>query len=317
MKKMNTYNPARMQAKTNIAKNKAGQNRRTGTNPVNKTGAGPKRKQSAGSRQNTGAQGKRTDSNPRQVTVSIWIIAAILFLLAALIIWPHINDKSSPQTGAAVPSGSYCYGIDISRYQHDISWDSLMVLTDWKGRTIYSKTGAKDIRPISFVFIKATEGSSMKDKRFHKHWKNASQSGARRGAYHFFRSSKNPVHQAENFIKTVGQLSPGDLPPVLDIETMHSGCTAEMLNDRALVWLKAIESHYGRKPIVYSSASFISDILCDEIKNNYPVWVAHYNSTAPRCSNWNIWQFTDKAVVYGIDGYVDMNVCSRSFLKSL
>lgn len=136
-----------------------------------------------------------------QVNISIWVMAGILAAIGTLLIIPYIKDGASPQTGDPLPQGPYCYGIDVSRYQHKIKWDSLMVLTDRSGRTIYSKTSAKDIRPVSFVFIKATEGSSMKDKRFHRHWQDAGKSGARRGAYHFFRSSKDPVHQAENFIE--------------------------------------------------------------------------------------------------------------------
>ena len=107
------------------------------------------------------------------------------------------------------------------------------------------------------------------------------------------RKQKNSLReQAENFIKTVGELRYKDLPPVLDIETIHSGCSHKTLNDKALTWLKIIEKHYGRKPIVYSSASFIEDILCDEIKRDYPIWVAHYETDTPRYKDWDFWQFT-------------------------
>ncbi len=58
-------------------------------------------------------------------------------------------------------------------------------------------------------------------------------------------------------------------------------------------------------------------MLCEEIITGYPIWVAHYTSKSPRCKKWHIWQFTDKAVVYGVDGYVDLNACTRSVLKSL
>ncbi len=293
--------------------------KKTNRRPAYKTdGTKKAAKQTASTAPKTKGNKKgKKDDREHQVNISIWVMAGILAAIGILLIIPYIKDGASPQTGDPLPQGPYCYGIDVSRYQHKIKWDSLMVLTDRSGRTIYSKTSAKDIRPVSFVFIKATEGSSMKDKRFHRHWQDAGKSGARRGAYHFFRSSKDPVHQAENFIRTVGEISPEDLPPVLDIETIHSGCTAEMLNDNALTWLRIVGEHYGRKPVVYSSASFISDILCDEITTEYPIWVAHYTGKSPRCKNWHIWQFTDKAVVYGIDGYVDMNVCTRAVLKSL
>ena len=253
----------------------------------------------------------------KKIEISIWIIASVIASLTAFILWPYITDRSSAEKGAAVPEGIYRYGLDISHYQEKIVWDSLMVLTDGARRTTRSKTNAKDIRPISFVFIKATEGASMKDKDFRKHWKAAGERNIPKGAYHFFRSSKSGAVQARHFIKTAGELSRNDLPPVLDIETIHTGCSIRTLNDRALEWLEIVSAHYGRKPIVYSSASFIENILCDEIKENYPIWVAHYGKDRPECQKWNIWQFTDKAIIYGIDGFCDLNVCPAGYLESL
>ena len=266
------------------------------------------------------AQKRRKKRKPIMIKVTAYVMSAVFIVLlavAALIAKPYIKERKIVDKGATVPSGYYCYGIDISRYQTDIEWDKIKVLTDAQGRTTNSVNQAKDIRNISYVFIKATEGNSFKDKHFKRHWRNAGKSGIRRGAYHFFRSSKDAEVQARHFIGTVGELSANDLPPVLDIETIHKGCTYKTLNDKALVWLKTVEKHYGRKPIVYSSASFINDILCKEIKENYPIWVAHYGATSPRCEKWHIWQFADNAIVYGIDGEVDLNVTTEQTLKTL
>lgn len=253
----------------------------------------------------------------KRIEVSIWTVGAVLLALFIWTIWPYLSDKSSYERGDSVPKGAYCYGIDISHYQSDIQWDSLMVLTDGSRRTTRSKLAAKDIKPVSFVFIKATEGSTMKDRKFKRHWHEAQERNITKGAYHFFRSSKNGKAQARHFIKTVGKIGPDDLPPVLDIETIHRGCSRKILNERVLDWLETVSEHYGRKPVIYSSASFIEDILSDEIKTEYPIWVAHYATDRPRHDNWRIWQFTDKAVVYGIEGYTDLNVCSSDFLKTL
>ena len=265
-------------------------------------------------------QKRRKKRKPIKIKVTAYVLSAVLIVLlaiVALIARPYIKERHIIDKGAAVPSGYYCYGIDISRYQTDIDWDKIKVLTDAQGRTTNSVNLAKDIRNVSYVFIKATEGNSFKDKYFNRHWRNAEKCGIRRGAYHFFRSSKDAETQARHFIRTVGELSADDLPPVLDIETIHKGCSYKTLNDKALTWLKTVENHYGIKPIVYSSASFINDILCKEIKENYPIWVAHYEAPAPRCARWHIWQFADDAVVYGIDGYVDLNVTTEQILNSL
>lgn len=275
---------------------------------------------SKGGKKKTVQKRRKKRRKPIKIKVTAYVLSAVfvvLLALAALIAKPYIKERHNIDKGASVPGSYYCYGIDISRYQNDIEWDKIKVLTDAQGRSTNSVNQAKDIRNVSYVFIKATEGNSFKDRYFKKHWKNAKKSGIRRGAYHFFRSSKDAETQARHFIRTVGELSADDLPPVLDIETIHKGCSYKTLNDKALTWLKTVENHYGRKPIVYSSASFINDILCKEIKENYPIWVAHYGASAPRCARWHIWQFADDAVVYGIEGYVDLNVTTEQILNSL
>lgn len=260
---------------------------------------------------------KKSGRGKKETRLGLWTIIAILAGLSIILSWPFITKRHTGEKGAALPQGEYVYGLDISHFQTDIQWDSLMVLSGKDRKTIKSPEHAKDIRPVSYVFIKATEGSTMKDKRFSRHWKEAGESNIRRGAYHFFRSSKDPGQQARNFIRTVGNLRYKDLPPVLDIETIHSGCSHKTLNSRALEWLKIVEKHYGRKPIVYSSSSFIEDILCDEIKDNYPIWVAHYDVDTPRYKDWDFWQFTDKALVHGVEGYVDLNVCSTETFRKM
>ena len=263
------------------------------------------------------AKKRKKKHKKHKIHVSIWAVAGIIIALAAVIALPYLFDRKSVEKGAKVPSGAFSYGIDISHFQQKVDWDSLMVMTDGAGRTIRSMKHARDVKPVSYVFIKATEGASMKDKDFRRNWKEAGEREIRRGAYHFFRSSKDPVQQAKLFIRTVGNIGQDDLPPVLDIETIHKGCSKETLNSRALTWLKEVEKHYGRKPVVYSSAYFIRDILSKEIKEHYPIWVAHYEKESPMHEGWHIWQFSDKAVVYGIEGYVDLNISTPAQLDKL
>ena len=183
-----------------------------------------------------------------------------------------------------------------------------MVLTDSEGRTIKDLQAARHTRPVKFVFIKATEGAAMRDPKFKTLWAEAGEHDIKRGAYHFFRSSKDGAVQARNFIATVGDLRHSDLPPVLDIETIHRGCSHKALNERALVWLKNVEEHYRRTPIVYTSDDFAKNVLSKEITDNYPIWIAHYKAERPVFQGWEYWQFTDKALVYGIQEPVDLNV---------
>ncbi len=279
--------------------------------------------QGSAARKKAGAQKARTSPakrprrkkrKPRKVNIGVWtavgIAASVILALAVMFI--SQGGGGGHETGAKVPPGDWRYGIDISHHNAgDIVWDSLYVLTDKRGKTIRDHHLAKDIRPVSFVFVKATEGASMVDRDFRKNWRNAGKSGLRRGAYHFFRSSKDGKIQAELFIKTVGDLRFKDLPPVLDIETIHRGGSMKKLNEEALKWLETIEGHYGKKPIVYTGSSFARDWLSKRITDNYPVWIAHYEKDRPDFDGWTFWQFTDKAVVKGVPGPVDLSVMKR------
>lgn len=279
--------------------------------------------QGSAARKKAGAQKARTSPakrprrkkrKPKKVNIGVWtavgIAASVILALAVMFI--SQGGGGGHETGAKVPPGDWRYGIDISHHNAgDIVWDSLYVLTDKRGKTIRDHHLAKDIRPVSFVFIKATEGVSMVDKDFKRNWQDAGRSSLRRGAYHFFRSSKDGEAQARLFIKTVGDLRFKDLPPVLDIETIHRGGSMKKLNEEALKWLETIEGHYGRKPIVYTGSSFARDWLSKRITDNYPVWIAHYEKDRPDFDGWTFWQFTDKAVVKGVPGPVDLSVMKR------
>ena len=254
---------------------------------------------------------KSRKKKARKVKVSplVALAAAVAILLVLVLVLMPWNLGDGSETGAKIPPGNWRFGIDISHNNEGpIVWDSLFVMTDSRKRTVKDPYRAKDIFPVEFVFIKATEGASFKDSDFKKNWKEAGKSGLRRGAYHFFRSSKDGVVQARNFISTVGDMRYKDLPPVLDIETVHLGCSKDLLNRRALDWLRTVEKHYGKKPLVYASSSFIKDYLGKEIREGYPIWVAHYEKDTPSHKEWTYWQFTDKAIVKGVPGKVDLSV---------
>jgi lysozyme len=244
----------------------------------------------------------------RKWKVSPWLVAGGLLLLAAGLLYPYIREGRFASTGARIPEGARQFCVDLSHHNDRIVWDSLKVVVDRSGHTTRDLLRARSVHPVSTVILKATEGEKMLDKRFAEYWQEAGQRDFTRGAYHFFRSSKDPAKQAAWFIATV-KLRHSDLPPILDLETMHAGCTREDLNKNALVWLKAVEKHYGRKPIIYTSDSFARDILSPDITGNYPMWIARYNRKQPRFQDWTMWQFTDQAIVYGANGgYVDLSV---------
>ena len=261
-----------------------------------------------GGKARKGPKKGRRKKRTRKVKVSPGFVVCALLLLGCGILWPYVRTGRFSSTGAQVPADAREFCVDLSHHNDDIDWDSLMVAVDWNGNTTKDLLRAKSIHPVSTVVIKATEGEKMVDKRFAEYWREAGKRDYRRGAYHFFRSSKDPGKQAANFIAQV-KLRHKDLPPVLDVETMHAGCSKAELNRRVLAWLQAVEKHYGRKPIVYTSDSFARDVLSPDVTAHYPMWIARYNKKKPRFAGWTMWQFSDHALVYGANGgYVDLSV---------
>src|SRR5262245_50918479 len=95
-------------------------------------------------------------------------------------------------------------GVDVSHHNEAVNWTKVKA----SGRT--------------FAFARVSDGISHPDERFATNWSGIKSAGLIRGVYQFFRPSRDPVQQADLLIKKVaaaGGLKPGDLPPVLDLES--------------------------------------------------------------------------------------------------
>lgn len=187
----------------------------------------------------------------------------------------------------------YVFGIDVSQYQGNITWDSVTLIHEQF--------------PVDFVFVRATMGTNGKDKTFKKNWGELERRSKIKGAYHYFRPNENSLKQAANFIRTV-KLNPGDLPPVLDIEERPRSQSMDSLKVGLKRWLDRIEQHYNVRPIIYSGDSYFSDFLEREF-GDYPLWIANYNFWIEKPKkHWDFWQFSERGMVKGIYGPVDLNL---------
>jgi len=184
-------------------------------------------------------------------------------------------------------------GFDVSEYQGEINWEQTYHI--------------EEAFELSYVFIRATAGENRIDSRFEENWKGAKARQLIRGAYHYYRPNENSIEQATNFINNV-TLQKGDLPPVLDIEKLPKTQSIVRLKVGLRNWLSAVEKHYGVKPIIYSGESYYKDFLKEEF-SEYPLWIANYNFWRNDLeSDWQFWQFTEKAKIEGIDAMVDLNI---------
>lgn len=199
------------------------------------------------------------------------------------------------------PEGYSIHGIDISHHQGKIDWEALT-----KG-----KIGDE---PVTFVFVKATEGKSLLDDNFIDNFYQAREYGFLRGAYHFFSPSVSAKLQAEFYLHNV-HLEDGDLPPVLDIEEAGS-LSVEEVRRAAREWLQIVGARYKCRPIIYANYSFKMKYLNTDEFAEYPYWIAHYYvSKLDYQGEWKFWQHTDCGRLPGINGNVDCNVYNGSMYE--
>ena len=209
--------------------------------------------------------------------------AAVLGLIAAPPIYSRLE---------LAPFLHEVVGVDVSNHQGEIDWPAL------------GKSG------IGFAYIKATEGATFRDKSFARNWSEAERAGIPRGAYHFFTLCRSASEQAQNFIETVPK-DPKALPPVVDAE--HLGpCTQSATNaDHAaelMGFLNALERHYGRRPLIYTTQEFDASMLEGMLRDEQ-FWVRSL-VLPPRFreAQWVIWQYHNRGSRPGVKGDVDLNV---------
>lgn len=251
-------------------------------------------------------------------------------------------------------TSNHIYGIDISRYQHEqpgktkatkkwqtvkkrvkvrgrwrtvtrrervmkpvsypIDWSRLRI-TSLGTRSKKKIDGVVDY-PISFVYIKSTEGVSIINKYYLDDYVQSRRHNYKTGSYHFF-SIKSPAsNQAMFFIKN-SRYQEGDLPPVLDVEPTPLQ-VAQMGGPRILLsrvrqWMEAVERHLGVRPLLYVSQNFVNRYLNDKyedgtfIKTNYLIWIARYGEYKPDV-HLIYWQLCPDGRVAGIRFPVDINI---------
>ena len=209
------------------------------------------------------------------------------------------------------------YGIDIAKYQHGkgrrtypILWDKLRITSVGK-RGSQNVSGTADY-PVSFVYIKSTEGTSIRNRFYLKDYTSARKHGIRTGAYHFWSVRSSGAQQAQWFIRNTLFRS-GDLPPVLDVEPTDAQIKMmggeEQLFAHIRTWLNMVERYTGVKPILYVNQMFVNKHLSKQadLKRDYSVWIARYSEYKPDVKL-TYWQLCPDGRVAGIRGDVDINV---------
>lgn len=240
------------------------------------------------------------------VLLSPFYYGYVLKLAASTWFWiRHPMDDKNYRTYESyqikIPKKYTVHGIDVSYYQGKIDWQKVKAMNE---------DGVK----ITFAFIKATEGVLNVDPYFQRNWREAPKQGLKVGAYHFFRPKKSGLWQANFFLQTIS-VEKGDLPPVVDIESLD-GVSPDKMRAELNAFVIQIEEKTKIKPIIYSGLKFYQDYLA-KYYTAYPFWVAHYHQPKLKLEGnaWKFWQHSDKARINGINHIVDFNAFNGDSLQ--
>ncbi len=201
---------------------------------------------------------------------------------------PRLNDPDYNPFLQCEDTCGHVHGIDLSRYQGDVFWETVGENTK-----------------MAYVYLKATEGGDRIDPKFERNINLAHRYGLKVGSYHFFRPKTPLQKQLENF---TAQCLPGeqDLIPMIDVETM-GGLQEDQFCDSLLTFLQMVEHAYRQKPLVYTFRNFYNWHLVGKL-DDYQLMIALYLEEEPVLADERditMWQYTGKGRIVGINGYVD------------
>ena len=198
-------------------------------------------------------------------------------------------------------------GIDVSENNGDIDWDKV----------------SEDPQQIKFCFVKATEGTSIRDSKTFYNMSKAFDYGIPVGAYHYCYpqgAEDDAKDEAQAFLDCLGSLPDASLGHALDIEVNPESMKPEKL----LAWVEEfIAEFFSLIPdqpfYIYSYPSFFTKNFPKiHMLGRFPLWVANYGVTKPLLLNgWNeykIWQYSCKGRIKGIEGDVDLSCADDSIL---
>ena len=183
------------------------------------------------------------------------------------------------------------YGVDVSKYQGTIDWDTLRTQT-------------------SFVMIKAggSDDGYYTDPEFARNQEEARRLDMVRG-YYYYAGGTDPVKEAEHFVSIVGPLQTGEVL-ALDLEIDLPDTVAY-----ARAFMVRTEQLTGVKPLLYTNMNrvYAYDWTALVVNGN-KLWGATYDDDAddmPSPGSFpvvTLKQYSSSASVGGINGPVDINV---------
>ncbi len=204
-------------------------------------------------------------------------------------------------------------GIDVSQFNGLINWE-------------YVKRAGIDFAMIRIGYRGyGKEGNFAKDTRFEQNLKGAKQAGLKVGVYFVTQAiNQDEAKEEANWVlaelRKIGYENKLDLPIVIDTELSgapnNTGRADNLdVETRSLVcqtFAEKIEEN-GHIPMIYASTYWLETRLNMSKLNQFDIWVAQYNNKPTYTGHYEMWQYTNKGNVLGIQGNVDRNISYKRY----
>ena len=155
---------------------------------------------------------------------------------------------------------------------------------------------------ISFVYVRATKGTSFVDEQYEQNRKNARKQDLLVGCWHEFDFRTDGQKQAEHFIEECGDMH-GMLRPMVKLTKYGiynlKMKDAEAVRDNLAAFLDTLEDYYGRKPVIMCDAACYKKYV-QPYFSKYTLWtIDHFGK--PDEEGWAMWEFNPRVRTEGYE----------------
>lgn len=159
----------------------------------------------------------------------------------------------------------------------------------WQGNFNFNQAKNEGVK---FAILRGAYNLS-KDTRFEEYYRNARAAGLDVGVYHYTMATTpaEAIEEAKFLLNSVLADKNFELPIYFDIEDqVHKNLSRAQVSAVTRAYLEYLESR-GYFVGVYSSKSFIDTYLESDIKQEYAMWVAQWNTECTYNGQYGMWQF--------------------------
>lgn len=191
------------------------------------------------------------------------------------------------------------YGIDVSHWQGTIDFDKL-----------------SSSKSVDFMIVKVGQGTTIKDNKFERNYLEAKKHSIPLGGYLYSTAqSVDETRKEANYLVSLIKGKSFELPVFYDVEEQENlsrDTITAMCNEYCRILKNA-----GYKTGVYASKYYLLyKIYPDKLPQDCSIWVASYGKddgtfpadTYKYLGKHEIWQYTSKGRIPGIEGDVDLDI---------